>query len=447
MATSAVSPVWDVEVDGHTFEVSKVLGRGAFGVVWEAREFSTGMSEVLSESSREDSDELPARRRSQAVALKCTGAATQTTLKLALHECEVLQSLTMALSRQEDLALARRVPRYLAHASAADKKEVHLVMSKIEGRPLDQWLYGISDQRLMDISVSTLLDGPLPGSRRGSRTLEGAGRAAVGLLGQLAPVFAVLDPIAFHRDVSAHNLLVAGGLFVGDRLEFSLIDFGLAVPRNTWKEEWKSSNLAGDPRYWAPATWIQFAHGSKHLEAYPDAGYRRQYEERIDHYALGILSLEVFFTLWEGPSHDSTCGDAMAKAHAAWRVYWATAYDLFQRFHGRDGGGHASLRNQLAASSDELAKLIAASRTLCLALRVASRRVSDSQVSSFAASALLVASELIDVRCSLSWAFVPDLLAASAATAAPLALPSPSPACSADAEDIERRWVAPGGGA
>merc|ERR1740138_605790 len=148
--------------------------------------------------------------------------------------------------------------------------------------------------------MAELLDGPLPGGKLATRDLEGACRTGAALLSQMAPVFAALDSIAYHRDVSGHNLLLREGAEEGAE-QFAVLDFGLAVRgHGRWQREWITRNIAGDPRYFSPAAWMLLAYGHKYLESHPDPGFRRQYEYRIDHFALGVLSLEVVFTLWNG---------------------------------------------------------------------------------------------------------------------------------------------------
>merc|ERR1719329_1128689 len=124
-------------------------------------------------------------------------------------------------------------------------------------------------------------------------------------------------------------------------VNFVMIDFGLAVESQRWREEWRATNIAGDPRYWSPATWLNFAYGPQYLDSHPDAGLRRQYEARLDHHAFGVLVLEVFFALWDG---EPSGLEAMTQARSAWRTYWTRAYGFFQRFHGDGGQGFVQLR-------------------------------------------------------------------------------------------------------
>merc|ERR1719301_147537 len=84
-------------------------------------------------------------------------------------------------------------------------------------------------------------------------------------------------------------------------VEVSLVDFGLAVKTRAWESgSWKTTNVSGDARYWTPGAWMNVAFGSKYLEDHRNQGFARQYKERLDHFSMGVLALEVFFALWDG---------------------------------------------------------------------------------------------------------------------------------------------------
>merc|ERR1719361_1855919 len=219
-------------------------------------------------------------------------------------------------------------------------------MSKLEGKPVDQWLYGVDENYLKAIPMAELLDGPLPGSKLATRDLAGASLAAAALCSQLAPVFAALTKIAYHRDVSAHNFLVRGA---DGAEEFALLDFGLAVRASSWQRECKMQNISGDPRYFSPAAWLLMVHGYKYLDSHPNPSFLEQYKCRMDHFSFGVLVLEVLFALWRGPEAepklDTPQAQALAAARAAWRAFWADCMAFFQMFHKQ---GAAATREALA---------------------------------------------------------------------------------------------------
>merc|ERR1719329_346104 len=105
------------------------------------------------------------------------------------------------------------------------------------------------------------------------------------------------------------------------------------------------------------------------------------YEERIDHFAMAILALEVFFALWEGPGGGAAGGtggaarrpqqgEPLAVAHATWSVYWSTTYGLFQKFHADGGRSRSALRRRV---QNTLPLLVADHKALVAALRSTAR--------------------------------------------------------------------------
>jgi len=420
---------------GRTFDRLRELGSGSFGVVWEVRErcgTTTGGCSVTA--------------MGPTVALKCTTPSRREALESCMIEVEVLQQLMEAFPK--DSEAARRVPRYIAHSVEAvhatpgsniGEQRVLVAMTKLGGQPLDQWLYGVDEHRLKKIAITELLDGPLPGSQLATRDLHEACEVVAALLSQMAPVFRALTDIAFHRDVSAHNFLISmgdGPPLAGSnrchwdkslqRPQFAVLDFGLAVRTRSWQQEWQCRNIAGDPRYFSPAAWMLLAYGHKYLEAHPDANLKRQYKYRIDHFAFGVLVLEVLFALWRGPEETVTSAEtqgeaaeqttqedehatsklrrqALQRARSAWRTYWAGVMGLFQKFHAEG----AVVVRDLLARSQTISRLADELRLLCSALRAAAALHPTGSVT---ASVLQIAAGLLDLRSLLSWQELPAML-------------------------------------
>lgn len=426
-----------LSVGGRTFDRLRELGSGSFGVVWEVRErygTTSGGCSVTAMGPR--------------LALKCTTPSRKEALESCLIEVEVLQQLVEAFPK--DSEAARRVPRYIAHSveavhtapgSSVGEQRVLVAMTKLGGQPLDQWLYGVDEHRLKNISITELLEGPLPGSQLATRDLQEACEVVAGLMSQMAPVFRALSDIAFHRDVSAHNFLISMGSerqgdgppFAGSnrrqwdqslqRPQFAVLDFGLAVRTRSWQQEWQCRNIAGDPRYFSPAAWMLLAYGHKYLEAHPDANLKRQYKYRIDHFAFGVLALEVLFALWRGPEESAISAEtpceaveqddehataklrrqALQRARSAWHTYWAGVMGLFQKFHAEG----AVVVRDLLARSQTISRLADELRLLCSALRAAAALQPTGSVT---ASVLQIAAGLLDLRSLLSWQELPSML-------------------------------------
>mmetsp|Transcript_6936 Transcript_6936/g.17073 ORF Transcript_6936/g.17073 Transcript_6936/m.17073 type:complete len:486 (-) Transcript_6936:37-1494(-) len=157
-------------------------------------------------------------------------------------------------------------------------------------------------------------------------------------LDQVSPTFATVSKFCLHRDISAHNILV------DDRdgsLKFTVIDFGLAVDPLKWRQDWRTESVGGDARYWSPAHWQQIAYGPKHVVACP--GSVAQYTARLDHYAVGILGLEMLLGLTEHQEAQRWTG--LAELRRAWGAYWRASMTIFQKMWRP--GGFGTLRETL----------------------------------------------------------------------------------------------------
>jgi serine/threonine protein kinase len=278
-----------------------------------------------------------------------------------------------------------------------------LAMSKLDGKPLDQWLYGVDENRLKTLPMKELLDGPLPGGQLGTRDLAGASAASSALISQMATVLAALEPIAFHRDISAHNFLIRA---TPEGEEFSLLDFGLAVRSKRWPTDYKTKSICGDPRYFTPTAWMLMVYGHKYVNNYPDPSFLQQYMKRIDHFSFGVLALEVLFTLWHGPAAQGMKGDAhpMVQVWKAWRVFWTEAVSFFQKFHAKG----AAATQQSLSRSGAIARYVQQLKVLCASLRTASASIWTTCQT--AASVFKISADLLDPCGTLTWKSLPAQL-------------------------------------
>jgi serine/threonine protein kinase len=368
------------DVGGRQFQFLDVLGCGAFGIVWRARE--------------QDSD--------ADVAVKVIGCKDEASLAVATFEADLLQMLTAANSHLRD-----HVPRYVAHTVARRRGAsaggvVRLAMSCVPGGAFDRWIYGISDEDHKTADIARLIDGQFPGGQQGQWDLRPTCTLVRELLSQLSCVFHALRPIAFHRDVSAHNVLMELAPGAGsEAARFALIDFGLAVRSSNWNQQWRNSNLAGDPRYWTPAAWMAFGFGFKYVASHPNAGFQQQYLARMDHFGLGVMGLEALFSLCSLREEDAP---GMREARRAWAAYWATVVNLFQMFHNK---GAQEVRSFLShAREGGLGDLVDHLRRLRESLRAAAVHPQNGHC----AALLLVLADLVDEMGTVSWAEVPGIL-------------------------------------
>lgn len=375
----------EVDIGRRTFQLLDVVGRGAFGVVWRAV------------------DKHAAERVE--IAVKAVSAKDSASFATASFEAELLQILTAAMPTASRV----NVPQYIAHSSTRTKGTdggvVRLAMSFVPGGALDKWLYGISDEEHKTVDVAQLVDGHLPGGQQGSWTFRNSCSIVRTLLLQLSGVFAALQAIVFHRDVSSHNILLH--FPEGDeslRPNFALIDFGLAVRSGSWIREWRNSNLAGDPRYWCPSAWMAFAFGFKYVATHPNPGYQSQYLSRMDHFSLGVLGLEALFALWNTQEAYEGNHPGLLEVRAAWCKYWVAVVHLFQMFHRQ--GAH-EVRQFLAQSQDE--------GVTCLCnhlrqLRQSLRTAASHPLNVRCAALLRVLADLIDERGTVAWTEVSQML-------------------------------------
>merc|ERR1719329_821128 len=212
---------------------------------------------------------------------------------------------------------------------------ITLAMTKAAGQSLDTWLYGRGKIDESGVACEDLLWEVPPrshGSHASSMDFEGACRLVARLLTQLSPVLSALQDIAVHRDISAHNLMIDDTpCALGGCPDFTLIDFGLAVEVPDWLQNWRKYDISGDPRYWSPAHWLKLFFGPEMLERDHPA-LARLFQDRVDHYAFGILVLELFFGLWNPTAEETSAAarpcQSLAQARAEWQRYWRHARAL-----------------------------------------------------------------------------------------------------------------------
>jgi len=361
-----------LQINGRTLTVVRELGRGAFGVVWEAQDLMVS---------------------TRSVAVKLSSSCRPHILALAVQEACLLKQLTALLDSCAGAELRRRMPQYISHSKEEGK--VTLAMTKLKGKPLDQWLYGMSDVGLSGKSIPQLLDGPFPSGEFGTCDFHQACTITSLLVSQLVPVFSLISQRALHRDVSAHNLMV--DVVKDGKLEFGVIDFGLAVPSQSWQHEWRCTNIAGDPRYWSPATWMLVSGQSVGLSSFSDESFQRHYEQRFDHFPFGLVLLEAFFSLWHGQFAESAAQfPSLRKAQERWRNYWAKANSVARDFHKY---GVEVMRKRLV--DFDIGRIVSNAVSLVSALGQAQRELQPyhAEVSGL----LRVMADFVDTTGTLSW--------------------------------------------
>lgn len=246
---------------------------GSFGTVWAAEQ----------------------KDGSQELALKEVTCRCRADLQNALFEAHLLRTLGGGPDRPRK-STPSRLPALIASeilTGGADATRVCLAMTRMPGEPVDLFL---QDWRRKTVA--------------GRRcTAAQSVHFARELLVQLCPTFEEISAVAYHRDVNAHNILIEGGWSATP--SFGLVDFGLAVDSECWRQEdsrgappprptrigssgahsWQRLDVGGDCRYWPVAAWVQFLLGWREVAANPVL--LAEYEHRLDFHALGLTAVQV----------------------------------------------------------------------------------------------------------------------------------------------------------
>mmetsp|Transcript_71771 Transcript_71771/g.126711 ORF Transcript_71771/g.126711 Transcript_71771/m.126711 type:complete len:682 (+) Transcript_71771:99-2144(+) len=327
----------EVSMSEYRFRCSQVLGRGSYGEVWRAQVVSgpTGLQEV---------------------ALKEVGCRNQSELQQAIFEVQVLLALERAAAPR-----SLRVPRCICYKveTSSNGWKVRTAMTVVPGESLDHFVRRA----------------PPPGRTRLKAVQCGSALAAK-LLMDIGPSLQILGPIAWHRDVNSHNILVDGvsdevdDASVEERAVFWLIDFGLAVDSQSWVSEsgkWRTEYIGGDSRYWPPSSWIMHLLGPEGFDSRPDLC--EQYQRRLDVHGLGITAVELLCSVALAcPPGEEELGP-WAALFESWQSYrdkvwtwWAAVYQVFSA-----GGDLAPVQAKLVRDRivDQLLVLLADMRS-CL---------------------------------------------------------------------------------
>lgn len=308
-----------VTIGDQEFDVVSAIGEGTFGVVWGARS-TTGNSVAIKE-----------------IYCRSYGAVSD-----AVYEGQILYALQGACGNMD--GTVGRVPLFDAcstECTAASEWRVRLAMTQIPGESLNRYL----DRRRCERQRSERRRqesgrGPSPQVSEGqapARQFAEGCRYARELVAQLAPAFARISALAYHRDVNPRNILVDDHPPENDgRPRYGLIDFGLAVDATRWRVgaaqtpqgepiigAWQVLGVGGDCRFWPVSAWLMLEQGPRALSARPQLCL--EYKTHLDLHALGVTALQVLAEL----SPDRPGGLPAAQPSAA---------------SGASGGSHRSRR-------------------------------------------------------------------------------------------------------
>jgi len=321
----ALKPGATVQIAERTFDIISEVGEGSFGVVWGAR-------------CRADGKVPDERPRQPNAAIKEVFCHSKSDLAAAVNEGQILYALGGVCSG----ASSGRIPVFVAcgneHVGSylgSEEWRVRLAMTFIPGESLNRYLHKrkVDAESVPERSCNQLLE------QCKSKFAEACNYAR-GLISQLAPVFASISTIAYHRDVNPRNILVEDR---NGSPHYGLIDFGLAVDAAYWRGSaqgatteavpgaWQVLGVGGDCRYWPVSAWLMLEQGSKALLARPQLCL--EYKMHLDVHALGTTALEVFASLAPRPAEveKDECLQKLWALCSAWQQYWEEATRFWRR--------------------------------------------------------------------------------------------------------------------
>mmetsp|Transcript_54917 Transcript_54917/g.100313 ORF Transcript_54917/g.100313 Transcript_54917/m.100313 type:complete len:1124 (+) Transcript_54917:138-3509(+) len=357
----------EVCLGDHLLRCLNVLGSGSYSVVWRAEVVrsvaSGGNEENIGPppvgSGFIDANEFPTPGTrmllEKEVALKDVLCRSNAVLRQSLFEVQLLLALERRVllekGQNNNSVYPLRLPRCFAYKvdSEEDGWRVRTAMTRLPGEQLDDWLRRAATAVTTPSStVPGIIDKRISWTSQLKRGITMAER----LVRQIGPTLQRLAPLAWHRDVNSHNVLVStdvaeGALLsdepkdLGNSAMFWLIDLGLAVDAHSWVSpdlanseggSWRVTDIGGDCRYWPASSWMVHLYGADYLAERQD--FCRQYQWRLDTFGLGITAVELLCStalsarLMGAPPEDcETPSD----------VCWAILLDAWQRYYERAG--------------------------------------------------------------------------------------------------------------
>mmetsp|Transcript_49124 Transcript_49124/g.158676 ORF Transcript_49124/g.158676 Transcript_49124/m.158676 type:complete len:752 (+) Transcript_49124:97-2352(+) len=288
---AGTAPV-EVAIQGRTFILGEVLGKGSFGTVWKAREVGGSQLEVAVKEICCRSD----KERTQAE-----------------YEASLMRRLSTERIRPcpAEADERQRIACPMLHASQTvvdglGQWKVTIAMDRVGGIPLDE--YAREDKNKQSFWDAASL------SRQ--------------LLEQLCPTLEHVAPHCVHRDINAHNIMLAArcGKENQDHV-FTLIDFGLAADTVSWRSgDWKTKDIGGDCRYWPVSCWKLFLFGYKYLQG--SQQLTNEYIFGLDQRSLVLTCVQLLVEVARCQFPEGTEG-----LEKAWTAYWDDAMRFWKQLY------------------------------------------------------------------------------------------------------------------
>jgi len=345
----------ELSLGDHQLRCLNVLGSGSYSIVWRAEVLRVAGD--AKENTQSDCRGQGSRMLlEKEVALKDVLCRSNAVLRQSLFEVQLLLALErrVLLDIGPQPAYPLRLPRCFAYKvdSREEGWRVRTAMTRLPGEQLDDWLRRAAISATTDPEVTW------------TSQLQRGCVMAEALVRQIGPTLQRLAPLAWHRDVNSHNVLVSEGGSgkllcatpedTGTAAEFWLIDLGLAVDSRSWVSTdnsqsgtWRVTDIGGDCRYWPASSWMVHLYGADYLAERED--FCRQYQCRLDSFGLGITAVELMCSTALAAQ---LSGASPVECTTVSEVCWARLLDAWQRYYDKAGNWWAEIYKVFSSGGD-----------------------------------------------------------------------------------------------
>lgn len=140
------------------------------------------------------------------------------------------------------------------------------------------------------------------------------------LLRTLCQTLHDISALCCHRDLNSHNILVEVNPMSHTLESACIVDFGLAIEKNSWwLYQWRTAPVGGDARYWPSCAWRMLLYGWRDVSQTPFG--EEQYKDRLDMHSFALTLLEIVV----GVHVENLNNSAVNNLHVKFRQYFIDA--------------------------------------------------------------------------------------------------------------------------